>query len=104
MVAGAVVSGGRNLSNARLTASLRLARKSCKSKFEFGTDRCWLFRPGMRVSCRQRLPLAQADLTNLILLSRRKSLSYRARSNTLENALNSELARKALEKVGNPNV
>jgi DNA-directed RNA polymerase subunit omega len=44
------------------------------------------------------------DLATLILLSMANSLVCSARSNTLDNALNSELTRKALEKVGNPNV
>ena len=52
---------------------------------------------------RRTLP-AQAHLTNLILLLSVKPLVYPARSNTLNNVLNSELTRKALEKVGNPNV
>jgi DNA-directed RNA polymerase subunit omega len=46
----------------------------------------------------------KADLPNLVLLSRAKPLVCSARSYTLDNALNSELTRKALEKVGNPNV
>jgi DNA-directed RNA polymerase subunit omega len=48
--------------------------------------------------------VAQADLATLILRFDRKSLKCLARSNTLDNALNSELTRKALAKVGNPNV
>src|SRR5262245_46978210 len=45
-----------------------------------------------------------SHLLTLILRLRTKQLFYRARFNTLENALNAELTRKALEKVGNPNV
>jgi DNA-directed RNA polymerase subunit omega len=46
----------------------------------------------------------KADLPILLLHSLAKTLVCLARSNTLDNALNAELTRKALEKVGNPNV
>jgi DNA-directed RNA polymerase subunit omega len=46
----------------------------------------------------------KADLSILLLHSLAKRLVCSARSNTLDNALNAELTRKALEKVGNPNV
>ena len=46
----------------------------------------------------------QAHLPTLVLRLLRETLTSPARSFTLNNALNAELARKALEKVGNPNV
>lgn len=52
----------------------------------------------------QRSLPTQADLPNLVLRLLRQGLDSPARSVTLHNALNAELARKALEKVGNPNV
>lgn len=39
-----------------------------------------------------------------MLLSRLKPIGYLTRHKTLSNFLNAELTRKALEKVGNPNV
>ena len=50
-------------------------------------------------SCRR-----QADLQNLILPLHLQPLFYLARFQTSDKTLNAELARKALEKVGNPNV
>jgi DNA-directed RNA polymerase subunit omega len=56
------------------------------------------------VSFKQTASAAQADSPTLILPSVSKRLICLARSNTWEKVLNAELTRKALEKVGNPNV
>src|SRR6266404_6198577 len=56
------------------------------------------------VSFKQTASAAQADSPTLILPSVSKRLIYLIRSNTWEKVLNAELTRKALEKVGNPNV
>jgi DNA-directed RNA polymerase subunit omega len=58
----------------------------------------------MRYWFKQRNYLGQADLRSLMLRLHFKPLFCPARFKTLDNALNAELARKALEKVGNPNV
>ncbi len=44
------------------------------------------------------------DLVSLVLRLLPEPLTYPARLNTWEKLLNAELTRKALEKVGNPNV
>jgi DNA-directed RNA polymerase subunit omega len=44
------------------------------------------------------------NCTLLVLQSQFEQVFYHARLNTMEKALNAELTRKALEKVGNPNV
>jgi DNA-directed RNA polymerase subunit omega len=53
---------------------------------------------------KQRILMRQAHLAILLLRLELESLLYCARLNILGNALNAELTRKALEKVGNPNV
>ena len=55
-------------------------------------------------SFKQRLFCKQADSRTLILRLPCKHLGYPALSNYLGHYLNAELTRKALEKVGNPNV
>jgi DNA-directed RNA polymerase subunit omega len=58
----------------------------------------------MRHLSKQRNRRRQVDLQILILLSHLQPLFCLARFRTSDKTLNAELARKALEKVGNPNV
>jgi DNA-directed RNA polymerase subunit omega len=62
---------------------------------------CWLRNQG---NLSRALASSHLFCVILVLRSPREQLPYPARLNTLEQVLNAELTKKALEKVGNPNV
>jgi DNA-directed RNA polymerase subunit omega len=100
MVAGLVFSEGRNRWRAALTTVVPVARKLCKSN-GFGErvvgDDITDYLGDAAGGCKRAFG-------KYVLLSTGIRLFSPARINISENALNSELTKKALEKVGNPNV
>jgi len=102
MVDGFVAAGGRKPSRARLAASVRVERKAGRSKEARGAGFGCFIRADIIRCFRDGLSTRQAHSEVLYCVQGLSSYCTPLEINTI--ALNAELTKKALEKVGNPNV
>jgi DNA-directed RNA polymerase subunit omega len=99
------LAGGRNRSRARLTAAVRVARNAGRSNAAWADRVELVLEEAMRGCFRGTGLGAQVYMTRFRLrLGPDPLFCPAAIADTVEKALNAELTKKALEKVGNPNI